>query len=74
LYQAHSAIGLMGQDGRVSARYHYDEFGIPMDAKKLDVNWPGPDNLFGYTGLGYDYYSDLTYARARYYKPEIGGS
>lgn len=31
-----------------------------------------PDNLFGYTGLGYDYDSGLTYARARYYKPEIG--
>jgi RHS repeat-associated protein len=36
------------------------------------VNWPGPDNLFGYTGLGYDYYSGLSYARARYYKPEMG--
>ncbi|MEK3885841.1 polymorphic toxin-type HINT domain-containing protein, partial [Paenibacillus sp. PL2-23] len=34
--------------------------------------WSGPDNLFGYTGLGYDYSSGLTYARARYYQPEIG--
>jgi RHS repeat-associated protein len=57
---------------RVSSRYHYDEFGVAQDAKKFDVNWPGPDNLFGYTGLGYDYYSGLSYARARYYKPEMG--
>jgi RHS repeat-associated protein len=56
----------------MSARYHYDEFGIPLDRKKFDINWPGPDNLNGYTGLEYDYYTDLTYARARYYKAEIG--
>jgi RHS repeat-associated protein len=43
-----------------------------LDGKKTDLNWPGPDNLFGYTGLGYDYSSGLTYARARYYQPEIG--
>jgi RHS repeat-associated protein len=67
-----SAVGLIEKDGRVSSRYHYDEFGIPTDAKKFDVNWPGPDNLFGYTGLGYDYYSGMSYARARYYKPELG--
>ncbi|MEX1029093.1 MAG: RHS repeat-associated core domain-containing protein [Paenibacillaceae bacterium] len=67
-----STLGLVEKDGRVSSRYHYDEFGVALDAKKFDLNWPGPDNLFGYTGLGYDYYSDLTYARARYYKPEIG--
>jgi len=67
-----STIGLVEKDGRVSSRYHYDEFGVPLDAKKFDLNWPGPDNLFGYTGLGYDYASGNTYARARYYKPEIG--
>jgi RHS repeat-associated protein len=67
-----SAMGLIEKDGRVSSRYHYDEFGTPTDAKKFDVNWPGPDNLFGYTGLEYDYYSGLTNARARSYKPEIG--
>jgi len=67
-----SNIGLMERDGRMSARYHYDEFGIPLDRKKFDINWPGPDNLNGYTGLEYDYYTDLTYARARYYKAEIG--
>jgi RHS repeat-associated protein len=67
-----SVVGLIEKDGRMSSRYHYDEFGIPTDAKKFDVNWPGPDNLFGYTGLGYDYYSGLSYARARYYSPELG--
>ncbi|WP_367903402.1 RHS repeat domain-containing protein [Paenibacillus sp. PL2-23] len=67
-----SVIGLAEKDGRVSARYHYDEFGVMLDSKKTDLNWSGPDNLFGYTGLGYDYSSGLTYARARYYQPEIG--
>ncbi|MCJ8014565.1 DUF6531 domain-containing protein [Paenibacillus sp. KQZ6P-2] len=67
-----SVMGLVEKDGRVSARYHYDEFGIPLDDKKFDLNWPGPDNLFGYTGLGYGYNDGLTYARARYYQPEIG--
>lgn len=67
-----TTIGMVEKDGRVSSRYHYDEFGIPLDAKKFDLNWPGPDNLFGYTGLGYDYTSGLSYARARYYEPEIG--
>ncbi|GAA4856154.1 hypothetical protein GCM10023310_39120 [Paenibacillus vulneris] len=28
--------------------------------------------MYGYTGLGYDFYSGLSYARARYYKPELG--
>ncbi|WP_025692071.1 RHS repeat domain-containing protein [Paenibacillus zanthoxyli] len=67
-----STLGLVEKDGRVSSRYHYDEFGVPQDAKKFDLNWPGPDNLFGYTGLGYDFTSSNTYAGARYYKPEIG--
>ncbi|MNO62610.1 tRNA(Glu)-specific nuclease WapA precursor [compost metagenome] len=67
-----STLGLVEKDGRVSSRYHYDEFGTPLDAKKFDLNWPGPDNLFGYTGLGYDFTSSNTYARARYYEPEIG--
>ncbi|GJM80347.1 hypothetical protein HMSSN139_28430 [Paenibacillus sp. HMSSN-139] len=67
-----TTIGMVEKDGRVSSRYHYDEFGIPLDAKKFDLNWPGPDNLFGYTGLGFDYTSGLSYARARYYEPEIG--
>ncbi|WP_147381843.1 RHS repeat-associated core domain-containing protein [Paenibacillus nanensis] len=67
-----STLGLIEQDGRVSSRYHYDEFGVVLDDKKFDPNWPGPDNLYGYTGLGYDYTSGLTYARARYYQPEIG--
>ncbi|MCU6708863.1 RHS repeat-associated core domain-containing protein [Paenibacillus sp. J5C_2022] len=67
-----SVIGLVEKDGRVSARYHYYEFGVMQGSKKMDLNWPGPDNPFGYTGLGYDYSSGLTYARARYYQPEIG--
>ena len=68
-----STLGLIEKDGRVSSRYHYDEFGIPTDArKKFDPNWPGPDNLNGYTGLDYGFYDGLTYARARYYKPELG--
>jgi hypothetical protein len=45
--------------------YTYDEFGVPKPAKKFDQNWPGSDNTFGYTGLQYDYYAGLNYARAR---------
>ena len=67
-----STLGLIDKDGRVSSRYHYDEFGVPLDAKKFDPNWPGPDNLAGYTGLDYGFYDGLNYARARYYKPELG--
>lgn len=67
-----SVIGLQAQDGSISARYHYDEFGIVEDAEKFDLNYPGPDNLFGYTGLGYDFNSGLLYARARYLDSSIG--
>jgi len=67
-----SALALQASDGRISARYQYDEFGIPEQPEKFDPNWPGPDNLFGYTGLGYDYYSGLTFANARYFDPTIG--
>jgi hypothetical protein len=27
---------------------------VVLNSKKFDVNWPGPDNLCGYTGLDYD--------------------
>ncbi|GAA0352335.1 DUF6531 domain-containing protein [Bacillus horti] len=67
-----STLGLLTYDGRISARYDYDEFGIVQSTKKFDINWPGPDNMYGYTGLEYEYYTDLNYARARYYKAEIG--
>jgi len=33
---------LFEQDGHEHARYYYDEFGIPTDEIKFDVNWPGP--------------------------------
>ncbi|WP_438349573.1 RHS repeat-associated core domain-containing protein [Paenibacillus sp. FA6] len=67
-----SAIGLLGADGSVSARYHYDEFGVAKDPEKFDLNWAGPDNMFGYTGLGYDFNSGHSYARARYLDSEVG--
>ena len=76
LYPLQDALGsllaLTGAGGEIAARYQYDEFGVPQTAEKFDTNWPGPDNLYGYTGLGYDYSSGLTYARARYYQPELG--
>ncbi|WP_438349575.1 RHS repeat-associated core domain-containing protein [Paenibacillus sp. FA6] len=56
----------------VSARYHYDEFGVAKNSEKFDLNWAGPDNLFGYTGLGYDFNSGHSYARARYFDSEVG--
>lgn len=66
-----SVIGLMNSKGHVTARNSYDEFGI---AKKRDHDDNGPKygNLYGYTGLEYDDSTGLNYARARYYKPEIG--
>ena len=67
-----SVIGLTNDAGTISARYHYDEFGSMKDSYKLDLNYAGPDNLFGYTGLAYDYASDLSYARARYFDSGVG--
>lgn len=66
-----SVIGLMNSKGHVTARNSYDEFGI---ATKRDHDDDGPKygNLYGYTGLEYDDSTGLNYARARYYKPEIG--
>jgi len=67
-----SVLGLEAADGSISARYQYDEFGVAENPEKFDPNWPGPDNLFGYTGLGYDYYSGLSFANARYFDPTKG--
>jgi RHS repeat-associated protein len=67
-----SVIGLEGQDGSISARYRYDEFGIAENPEKFDLNWSGPDNLFGYTSLGYDYYSGYSHAQARDFDSSIG--
>ncbi|MBW4082933.1 RHS repeat-associated core domain-containing protein [Paenibacillus sp. S150] len=67
-----SVIGLEGQDGSISARYRYDEFGVAEDPEKFDLNWTGPDNLFGYTSLGYDYYSGYSHAQARDFDSSIG--
>ncbi|OMD43202.1 hypothetical protein BSK56_24180, partial [Paenibacillus borealis] len=36
------------------------------------LNWSGPDNLFGYTSLGYDYYSGYSHAQARDFDSSIG--
>jgi len=67
-----SALALQTVDGRISARYRYDEFGIPEQPENFDPNWPGTDNLFGNRELGYDYYSGLSFANARYFDPTIG--
>ncbi|WP_159065800.1 RHS repeat-associated core domain-containing protein [Gorillibacterium timonense] len=67
-----SVLALEGQDGSISARYDYDEFGTPENPEKFDLNYPGPDNLFGYTGLGYDFTSGLSHAEARYFDPTLG--
>ncbi|MFC3341605.1 polymorphic toxin-type HINT domain-containing protein [Paenibacillus abyssi] len=68
-----SAIGMLDKRGRVTARAHYDEFGVMLGTHTFDSDdRQGPGSLFGYTGLGYDYTSGLNYARARYYQPELG--
>lgn len=67
-----SPLALLNQDSEVALRYHYDEFGTPEQPENFDLNYPGPDNLFGYTGLGYDSASGLSFARARYFDSGIG--
>ncbi|WP_143186398.1 DUF6531 domain-containing protein [Paenibacillus sp. P3E] len=67
-----SVIGLEGQDGSMSARYRYDEFGVAEKPEKFDLNGSGPDNVFGYTSLGYDYYSGYSHAQARDFDSSIG--
>ncbi|MHB1167463.1 MAG: RHS repeat-associated core domain-containing protein, partial [Carboxydocellales bacterium] len=67
-----SVVKLIGEDGKKSSHYNYDEFGRPEGAVKFDPNWPGPDNAVGYTGYSYDYFAVLYYANARYYMPEVG--
>ncbi|MCQ1531828.1 RHS repeat-associated core domain-containing protein [Lutispora saccharofermentans] len=67
-----SIIKVIGENGKTSAHYNYDEFGRPLPERKFDQNWPGPDNTFGYTGYQYDVSAGLYYAQARYYMPEIG--
>ncbi|KWX87293.1 hypothetical protein AMQ83_13970, partial [Paenibacillus riograndensis] len=64
--------GLDGRGGRLPARYRYDEFGVAEAPEKFDLNWSGPDNLFGYTSLGYDYYSGYSHAQARDFDSSIG--
>ncbi|WP_249043463.1 polymorphic toxin-type HINT domain-containing protein [Paenibacillus faecis] len=67
-----SPLALLNRSGEVALRYHYDEFGTPKEPEKFDLNYPGPDNLFGYTGLGYDAAGGLSFARARYFNPSLG--
>ncbi len=67
-----SVIELEDQDGSMSARYRYDEFGVAEAPEKFDLNWSGPDNLFGYTSLGYDYYSGYSHAQARDFDSSVG--
>lgn len=66
-----SVVKLIGEDGKKSSHYNYDEFGRPDGAVKFDPNWLGPDNVAGYTGYSYDYFAGLYYANARYYLPEV---
>jgi len=76
LHYLHDELGsvtkVIGENGKTSAHYNYDEFGRPLPSVKFDQNWPGPDNTFGYTGYQYDVSAELWYAEARYYMPETG--
>ncbi|OKP67424.1 hypothetical protein A3842_28150 [Paenibacillus sp. P3E] len=40
--------------------------------KEFDLNGSGPDNLFSYTSLGYDYYSGYSHAQARDFDSSVG--
>ncbi len=67
-----SPIRLIDEQAKTQVQYKYDQFGAPHPWKKQDLNWPGPDNTYGYTGYQYDLVSGLYYAQARYYQPELG--
>ena len=60
-----SPIRLLNSYGRDSAQLDYDEFGT-------SINKNDHLSMFGYTGYQLDPVTDLYYAQARYYMPQVG--
>jgi len=60
-----STIAMMDADGKVISHLGYDEFGLPQNDIK-------GDSIFSFTGYQLDPVTDLYFAQARYYLPELG--
>jgi RHS repeat-associated protein len=63
-----SVVALTDSDGTVVARYHLDAWGRYRFPSELDAS----ANRFGFTGYLFDQETDLYYAKARFYDPELG--
>jgi RHS repeat-associated protein len=63
-----SVVALTDSGGAVVARYHLDAWGRYRVPSELDAS----RNRFGFTGYLFDQETDLYYAKARFYDPEIG--
>jgi RHS repeat-associated protein len=63
-----SVVALTDSAGSVVARYHLDAWGRYRVPAELDAS----RNRFGFTGYLFDQETDLYYAKARFYDPEIG--
>ncbi|MCL5292149.1 MAG: RHS repeat-associated core domain-containing protein [Actinobacteria bacterium] len=72
LYDALGSVtGLTNEKGALTAKYSYNEFGIPTASSKFGQGGER-SNTYGYTGEDFDQTTGLLYLRARYYSPEIG--
>ena len=63
-----SVVALSDSSGSVVARYHLDAWGRYRVPSELSAS----ANRFGFTGYLFDQETDLYYAKARFYDPEIG--
>ena|GEM_PF-6996587 len=77
-YYLHDHLGsptrLLDDVGQTSAQYAFDEFGVPIidPSAGIDSNSSSLRNPFGFTGYQHDGVTDLWFAQARYYKPDVG--
>ncbi|MCL5292151.1 MAG: RHS repeat-associated core domain-containing protein [Actinobacteria bacterium] len=72
LYDALGSVtGLTNEKGALTAKYSYNEFGIPTASSKFGQGGER-SNTYGYTGEDFDQTTGLLYLRARYYSPETG--
>ncbi|MEL7656357.1 MAG: RHS repeat-associated core domain-containing protein, partial [Bacillota bacterium] len=63
---------IFNRQAQASVSYSYYDFGSPDTTTHFDINWSGPDNLFGYTGYEWDKVAEMWYAKARYYNSDLG--
>ena len=63
-----SPTALSDSAGSIVARYHLDAWGRYRSPSELSAS----ANRFGFTGYLFDQETDLYYAKARFYDPEIG--